>query len=305
MQFRFWKYVKITATTLIVCLLGMFTLTHDVSAQGSLTQAAQTKPRTLEFRIDSKLFVAGDDRPQSHNVTLFSDGIVYDFQSGPNPEQESTEIVIYNSRTKETVLLDQARQMRLDLHDIQILKMLDGLRKDVSNDKRTEFLVNDRYEEIVDVDQRTVTLEGEHITYRVKGIDPFDEKAMPMYHEFLAAFTRLHATDPTKLPPFPRLRLNQSIRRVAWMPIRVEIRVEANSFFKTPFSAHTTHQVIEQLSDADRQRITDAKVHWLNYKPVTFSEYRGLKDPSKLESLLRTARVKDDSSNNQKPNLRR
>lgn len=230
-----------------------------------------------EFRIESQVYDESSKLPVSQNMTLFSQGLVYDFRLSNDAQPEPLEIVIYNSRQRQIILLDPARQVRLELSDLRLLRIADGVRRETIQDKRTSFLAMDEFEEITDWSTKWVTLNSPQIVYRYKGEQPKDVSILPLYFDFLEIFTRLSATDPTKIPPFPRMKLNQSIKRLGWIPSEVEITVNQNSLFRESFTARSKHTLIMHLSSKDRERIGTAKQHWQNFKSVQLNEYRRLK----------------------------
>jgi len=234
-----------------------------------------------EFRIESQVYDANSKLPVSQNVTLFSQGLVFDFRMSNDAQPKPLEIIVYNSRNRMLVLLDPTRQIRLELADLSLLRIVDGVRRETMQDKRTSFLVENDFEEIADWSTKWVTLNSPQIVYRFKGEQPKDVSILPLYFEFLENFTRLGATDPTKIPPFPRMKLNQSIKRLGWIPSEVQITVSQNSLFREGFTAKSKHTLITQLSSKDRERIDLAKQYWQTFKNVKLDEYRGLKRQSK------------------------
>ena len=122
-----------------------------------------------EFRIESQIYVEGNKLPVSQNITLFSEGIVYDFQVSPDGDQEIDEIVIFDSRNKKMILLDPEKESRLELLDIRVLKILDAVRRDTEQDNRSRFLVDEDYVEEADWSTGWVTLSSPTITYRIRG----------------------------------------------------------------------------------------------------------------------------------------
>ena len=230
-----------------------------------------------EFRIESQVYDDSSQLPVSQNVTLFSQGLVFDFRMSDDVQPEPLEIVIFDSRQRRLVLIDPAREIRMELADLSLLRILDGVRRETVQDKRTSFLVENDFEESPDWSTGWVTLTSPEIVYRFKGEQPKDVSILPMYFAFLENFTRLVATDPTKIPPFPRMKLNQSLKRLGWIPSEVQITVNQNSLFREGFSAKSKHTLMTQLSSKDRQKITMAKQHWQTFKSVKLNEYRGLK----------------------------
>lgn len=234
-----------------------------------------------EFRIESQVYNDESKLPVSENITMFSQDLVYDFCMSNEAQPKPVEVVIYNSRQRRIILLDPARKIRMELADLSLHRIVDGVRRATVQDNRTRFLVEDKFEEHTDFSTNWVTMESPNIIYRFRGEQPKDVSIMPKYFEFLEVFTRLGVTDPTKIPPFPRMKLNQSIRRLGWLPSEVQISVNQNSLFRESFTAKSKHTIIKQLSSKDRERITLAKQQWQTFKKVPFEEYRGLKRSTK------------------------
>jgi len=210
------------------------------------------------------------------------------------------ETVVFDATRRLMVLIDAKRQVRLELPEIRLMKILESVRKETLKETRSSFLVRDRFKEDNDWATGWVTLASPAITYRYTGSHPKNAEILPPYYDFLDSFTRLIATDPTKIPPFARLELNSSIRRVGWMPSEVQISVKPNALFKQGLEAKSTHTVVSRLSDKDRQRIGEAKRQWLSFRAVDLAEYRNLTEKplmdlgnldglaSKLESNLKS-----------------
>ena len=231
-----------------------------------------------EFRIESQIYLDASKLPVSKNVTLFSEQIVFDFQMSEEAQPVPTETVIFDAKRRLMVLLDAQRKVRLELPELRLITILEASRKDTLEDTRSSFLVKEIFKEDNDWANGWVTLDSPSITYRYKGDRPERAEILPPYFDFLENFTRLLATDPTKIPPFARLKLNSSIRRVGWMPSEVQISIKPNSLFRQGLKARSTHKVVNKLSKQDHLRIAEAKQQWLNFKSVDLSEYRNLTD---------------------------
>ena len=235
-----------------------------------------------DFRIETEVYLGADQTPVSQNLTLFSSGMVYDFQMSNEAKPKPFEIVIYNSHDKTFVLIDIERGIRLSLQQVQLIQMVEGLRQQTSQNELTKFLVEDNFEEEVDISARGVSLKNEHIEYRYTGSSLQTATVLPVYFEFLDQYTRLNATDPTKLPPFPRLRLNQTIKKYGWIPSEVRVTLNKNDLIKSKIEIKSEHTLVSSLSDTDRERIKEAKDKWMSSKAVDLATYRGLKKPFRI-----------------------
>ncbi|MFK7768852.1 MAG: hypothetical protein AB8B55_16650 [Mariniblastus sp.] len=260
----------------------------------SCSEAAQAQ----EFKIESSVYTADESLPISQNVTLFSEGLVYEFLMSNEAQPRPLEIVIFDSRTLNMVLLDTQKQIRLELPELRVTKILEGVRRATIQDNRSSFLVEEVYEEDTDLSTGWLTMTSPTISYRLKGERAKNAAMIPLYMNFLNHFTRLKATDPNQIPPFPRMKLNQAIQRLGWMPSEVQFTAKQNSLFRQAISAKSKHILFEQLSRKDKEEIAKAKRHWMNFKAVEFGEYRGLPEQPKIRiPKIRTASFEEDVDN--------
>jgi len=166
-----------------------------------------------------------------------------------------------------------------------LLKMVDQLRRETINNAKASFLVTQPFTETDDWSSNTVSLESDSFRYVLKGSRPSTESILPRYYDFLDQFTRLSASDPKRVPPFPRLALNKTIKTHGWIPTKVDVQVKPNSLFKDAFSASSKHVLIMSLSDGDRERIKFARKCWAEFQTCSLTEYRQIPAASKRVAL--------------------
>ena len=237
--------------------------------------------RELEFKIDTKMFLGDSKESAFENKTIFSEGLIFDFPLAAGSTSPD-EILVYDSNLKTISLLDLKRQMQLKLMDVQLKTMVEGVRQQMADDDRAKVMAEQKFEEKIDVDKNILSLIGDQkMTYKLHGQAPESAKVLSAYFEFLDAFTRVQVTDPKKLPPFARLRLNEAIRRTGWIPDRVDITVGESDFFPEPFKAHTEHKLTMQVTDRDRSEIALARKTWATLPEVSLGKYRGLTGTNK------------------------
>jgi hypothetical protein len=238
-----------------------------------------------QFKIESQIYLNGEDKPSSANTTLFSDGLVFDFQTQGS---QSHEAIILQPKEHQTILLDRLRRMKLVLDDVQLIKMADALRKETAQDKRAGFLVNQRFEERLSLDNGAATLKSPTIEYTIRGSRPRDLAVFPIYSNFIDAFTRLQVTDPHAFSPFPRMRLNETIRKVGWIPTEVAVQFKSNPLMKQGLKAVSKHTFIAELSASDKDKIVELKSEWLNFESVDLYEFRHLKQSGFRQRFARS-----------------
>jgi hypothetical protein len=210
----------------------------------------------------------------SSNLTLFSEQLICDFQMSDEVAPQPLEVVIYDSRQKSFVLLDMKRKVRTEISDLQIEKLVENLANETQKNEASKFLMSETFVEETDWANGTLTLKGENMEYFIRGNQPDDTAFLPQYFSFLDNFTKLNATDPRKIPPFPRMKLNQRIKQLGWVPVEVRVTLKANQFFRENREAQSKHTLTGGLTRGDRELISNAKRDWQAFKVVELTEFR-------------------------------
>jgi hypothetical protein len=240
-----------------------------------------------DFRIETEVFRGDSTEPISENLTLFSGNLILDFMLPTDRTRFPDEIVIYQSREKQFVLLDTRRKIKTEILEGEVLKIVAALQNSTLADDANRFLFQPGFEEHFDISTGRLTLESEQLTYEVRGERPRDDEQLHRYFEFISQFARLNATDPRRMPPFARLKLNNALKKYGIMPDEVRLTlVPSLNPPADPIVLRTTHNVIAPLSDKDNKRIESAKRYWMDFKSVSLAEFR---------NFQRSAGIGDDA----------
>jgi hypothetical protein len=229
-----------------------------------------------DFRIVSEVFVGDSSTPVSHNLTLFSDRLICDLLLSDELIPQPKEVTLFDSQRKRFILLDMQRKVRTEISDLQLNKLVETLAYETQLNEKSKFLISDLFTDEVDWNEGTVRLSGPNIAYQFKGSQPKDVLVLSYYFEFLDNFTKLNATDPRKIPPFPRMQLNQKIKQLGWLPSEVRVNLKANEFFREEVDACSKHVLTMGLTSRDKELLANAKRDWLQFKLVELTEYRQL-----------------------------
>ncbi len=233
-----------------------------------------------QFRIESQIYAAGEKTPVAESLTLFDGGYAFDFSYEPGKPDQEIEIVVFDQARKTLVLLDVNREIRLSLEQFELVKMLEEQRLQLSQSEELEFLVNPQFAEKTDFASGLIELENPKLSYRATCEKPKDAASMPLYYQSQDQFTWLAASDPSRLPPFPRLALNQTMKKYGLMPTEIKLHVNSDGLLQRDLELHSKHSVIWQLSVDDHKRIESAKKKWMTYAPVSLGKFRGLRTPN-------------------------
>jgi hypothetical protein len=163
--------------------------------------------------------------------------------------------------------------------------MVDVLRRDISQKQDLKFLVEESFKETQELQSSRITLTSPTIRYDLEGQRPADTNYLKIHGEFLDIFTRLNASDPGGFPPFARLRLNESIKKMGWIPSSVEIVMQPNALVPKGVRMKSTHVLIDGLSKEDSAKIETAKKQWLSYQAVNLLKYRKIEQTASSTAI--------------------
>jgi len=239
------------------------TLALAIVSFATVTGSAQ------DFRIETEIFFGKSKEPTSENLTLFSGGVVYDFMlTGSN------EIAIFDATRERFVLLDPTQKKKLTLTSDLIIQFVTKLRVHEFQ-KKAPFFFAPEFDQTFDEKENSLTLASPRMTYKVKGLRPEDTSAAVQYRKFADWYSRLNATIPGSMPPFPRLKLNEILAEKGLIPERVELTVTPKKrLVQKKLEVTSRHLIIWQLSKRDREKIEKANTYRASFQAVSFEEYR-------------------------------
>ena len=240
------------------------------------TIVCQTLPsEAQDFRIETVIYAGEEKKQVAQNITLFKDKMIYDFRLAQESNPKPTEIAVFDQREMTFTLIDVTRGYRTKMGVPQLIKMVEGLRQQVKISSRTKFLIEPLTEK-VSPSGNQMDLKSKFIHYQIEGSRPADAEVLPLYYEYLTQFTRLMASDPKSLPPFARIQLNQTIKKMGWLPTRIDAHYKSNQLLRHEIKLQAKHSFLKTLSQKDLERIASAKSLLIRSQPVSLPIYRGL-----------------------------
>lgn len=230
-----------------------------------------------DFRIDSEVFAGEEKEPIAETLTIFSDGLVYDFIL--NGEKE---ITIFDPQRGRFSIIDVQRKLRTSVRTQDLMDYVFDLNQYAakSDDKIFAFAAapqwTPQFEEFEENGQSftRATLAGGPIEYRAVGKHPPKPDIAPAYRYFADWYARLNATRGN-LPPAARLDVNKALGERGLIPTRIDFTATSGRFSKK-LELHSQHLTNWALSGADRERIVAAGGYLTDpaLRVVSFDEYR-------------------------------
>lgn len=220
-----------------------------------------------EFRVETDVFVGDGKEPSVETLTIFSEGIVYDFLlTGVE------EITVFDQRRQRLVLLDTKRKVKTELPFDSVLEYIAQMKVQLSDSDREAFLA-EQLEVQLD-DAQWLTLTNGEVTYRAEGVTPKFPEAATEYQLFADWYARLNAMREGNPPPFARIRLNAELASHGWVPKNIERKIaQQRGLQRKTQTLRSQHLINWRLSQTDRKQIDRAGTYLVSFADVPFPEY--------------------------------
>ena len=223
-----------------------------------------------EFRIETRVFAAGDEEPVSESVTLFTSGTAYDYRDADD------RVTIFRpgaaNKPGRFVLLNTDKQTRTEIAGDRVAVAMTKLRRwaSVHEDAFLRFTGDPKFDQSFDATSGELKLTSDQLSYRLVTMPVASPEAMTELRAFLDAFAQLHTLLEAGVPPGPRLLLNEALSEYEVVPIEVEL-------YSGPIEGapdlRAEHLVTWILSKQDRDRIEGSTRQLAEFQEVENSAF--------------------------------
>lgn len=224
------------------------------------------------MRVETRLFAHGADAPAVRSLTLFRDGIAWDFLELPaagtaaDPQMELVEIVLHDPARERLVVIDPRRNVKTQVDGSRLERLAASLAKWArgSDDRLIRWAGGPDFASGLTEKAGVVELTGPRVRYFVTHAAAPVPAAATAYREFADSALLLRALiHPGGVPPFPRLALNRRIEEAGGIPTEVTLEIEPRL---GPLGGRTerlksVHKVLPRLLSSDVERIETAESH--------------------------------------------
>lgn len=217
--------------------------------------------------------------PQSHSLTLFHGGRVYDYM------EEAGEVVIFEPIHHRFIVLGSdfaATEVSfaeinhfLETAQTKALQYIEELSidsdpKSASMAAAIRFQLSPSFDVSYDEANRKLQLSGTELQYDVIGQAVESEAAVHRYLEYADWAKRLnYVLHSQPSLPQPRLKLNERLREHSLLPLSVELTLHLDP----PVRFRAEHRYADELKSNDRrlislweQRLQSDKVRWMTFR---------------------------------------
>ena len=234
-------------------------------------QLGTQKAETVDFRIDTNIYVGDEKEPNNSVTTLFRDGVVYDFMSSPE------RVAIYDPKHRRFILLDPKHRTKVEIREQQLTQYVDHIRKWAAgqDDPLLKFLAHPKFEESFDEQSGELKLAANLYSYTVTTEQPTQAAVLDEYRRFTDWYARLNsATNPGAMPPTGRLELNRALSQHRVIPKSVQLTVRSSrSRGGGLVTIRTTHRNFWSLATSDLERIEKADAQLAAFTAVSLKEF--------------------------------
>ncbi len=244
-------------------------------------------PGTLAMRVESELFVSGDDTPVARSLTLFHEGVAWDFLELPDDgaaaaadatEMRLEEIVLHDPARERVVVIDPLNRRKTEIPLIRLERLSVSLAKwaRASDDRLVCWAGGPDFTAGFEEHAGQLELAGPRVRYAVSHAPADSPEAAVTYRRFADTAILLKALlHPGGIPPFPRLAINRQLEDAAAIPTEVTLEIDARLAVVSGGadrlkSVHKTHP---RLLSADHRLIAKAQAHVASAEDVVLAAF--------------------------------
>lgn len=198
--------------------------------------AADAAERGWVMRVETELFVQGASEPAARSLTLFRNGVAWDFLELPVADEDAkddrmrlTEIVLHDPARERLVVIDPVRNVKTQVEAVRLERLGVSLAKWArgSDDRLIRWAGGPDFTSGLTEKDRGIELAGPRVRYAVTYEKAPSPAAAAAYREFADSALLLRALlHPGGVPPFPRLALNRTIEDAGGIPSEVTLEIE-------------------------------------------------------------------------------
>jgi hypothetical protein len=237
----------------------------------------QTRAEGVVLRVESEVFVNDDKTPAATSLTLFQNGITWDFLDAPADGGEG-DIILHDPARERVVVLDPQRNLKTEIRTIRLERLNVSLATWArqSDDALIKWAGAADFSDALTTDGDRVELIGPRVQYTVEFTRSSNDEAVAAYRRFADTAMLLKALlQPGGIPPFPRLAINRHVEAAGGIPSAVTLCITPKLSL-LPGAGDTlrsVHKVHPQLIDGDHSRIDAAGAQLIVAEEVDLEEF--------------------------------
>lgn len=254
----------------VVALLAA--VVAGLSATGFAESPAEPRPfpAPCTMRVESELFIDAADEPVARSLTLFHEGVAWDFLELPAGDADDdaamqlTEIVLHDPARERIVVIDPERRIKTEIPLIRLERLSVSLARWAreSDDRLVRWAGGPDVADGIEEADGRLELAGPRVRYAVELVDAPSPEAAETYRRFADTAILLKALlQPGGIPPFPRLALNERLGDCDSIPAEVTLEVESRAGLLGSGTDRfrSVHRSHPRLLASDQARLEEAR----------------------------------------------
>jgi hypothetical protein len=275
---------RLAVTALVAVVGARAAVTAGATRAGDEPAAAPV----CEMRVASELFADGGAEPVARSLTVFHQGVAWDFLDLPAAGKGSSaasEIVLHDPARERVLVIDPERHLKTHVDSIRLERLSVSLAKWArgDDDRLVRWAGGPDFAADFTVGDARLELTGPRVKYAVDYDEAPSPEAAGTYRRFADTAILLKALlHPGGIPPFPRLALNKRLEACGAIPREVTLDIDPriSVLGSRAERLRCVHRMHPRLLAADVQRIEDAKAHVATADAVDLATFmrRGAED---------------------------
>ncbi len=239
--------------------------------------SGETIAEEIVLRVESEVFVDGDEACAAKSLTLFHQGLTWDFLDPPAGSTEG-DIILHDPARERVVVLDPELNIKTEIRTIRLERLNVSLATWArqSDDALIKWAGAADFGDAIVADGDRIELNGPRVRYEVTFSQSSSEEVVAAYRRFADTAILLKALmQPGGIPPFPRLAINRHVEAAGGIPAEVTLRITPRLSL-IPGGGDTlrsVHKVHPQLIDGDHSRIEAAGARLTIAEGVDLEEF--------------------------------
>ena len=236
------------------------------------------------LRIETEVFADDEKKPVARSLTLFRNGIAWDFletlDKGEASTDEPAEFVLHDPARERIVMVDPARHLKTQVDTLRLERLRASLgawaRK--SDDTVMRWAGGPDFASGMEEQSTTITLTGPRVRYEVDFEAAKSAAIAEEYRRFADAALLVKAlVHPGGLPPFPRIAINRRVATAEGIPVAVRLEVDSRiaKLGGRPSVMRAEHKVLHGWLASDHKRVAAAEERMALAAPVDLAAYAG------------------------------
>lgn len=243
----------------------------------ALAWSAAHAAEPLQMRVENEIFVDRGAEPVGRSLTIFRDGLAWDFLDGSEPGRV-VEIVLHDPARERIVVIDPDRNVKTEISRLQLERLSASLAAWArrSDDRLVRWAAGPGFEDDWQKHDGTLELSGPRARYVVEFAAAPTPEAAETYRRFADTALLLKALlHPGGLPPFPRLAINERVAAAAAIPESVTLEIDSRGplLGGRAQALRSVHRIYPRLLASDLERVEDAEARVAVAEAVDVATY--------------------------------